>query len=66
MYIGLTAGVVKLDSEDFCCNSERNLAIVVAKSAVSSYSGSGLSKCSESVDICGICGFCSTIGDFSY
>lgn len=41
--MGLRAGVDKLDSEDRCWSKDLNLAILEAKSAVSSYSSSGLS-----------------------
>lgn len=54
-YMGLRAGVDRLDSEDLCCSNERNLAILDAKSAASSYSGSGLFvPDASSVDIDGI------------
>lgn len=54
-YIGLSAGVDKPDSDDLCCNRDLNLAMLDARSAVSSYSGSGLSVPeASSVDIDGM------------
>lgn len=72
-HMGLRAGVDKLDSDDLCCNSDLNFAILDAKSAVSSYSGSGLSVTDGSdcsVDIEGICNslfpLSSKFPDFSW
>lgn len=74
-YIGLAAGVFKLDSDDFCWSNERNFEIVDAKSAVSSYSGLSVKKLFWSVDIFGITDVSDAVisaalskefGDFSY
>lgn len=51
--MGLATGVVEIDSDDdFCWRRDLSFAIVVAKSAPSSYSGSGLlySKLSVKID----------------